>query len=744
MDKKLVLAIQFAAIDKLSGSMKSIVGLGKTGGMALRDMKREATALQRELADVNRQMLSGSGNVYALAGRQAMLAQQLAKTNAEIGKQKKHLADIASIDATNAKMQARAGALKAAGQENVIGGASMLAPLILATKQAGDFQDGMIDIGYKANLTGKEINTMTRQIMAAADAAKQLPEAMRQGVDVLAGFGMDPRQAAQMMAPIGKASTAYKAEIADMAAASFANFQNLKVPVKDTARAIEIMAAAGKAGAFEMKDMAQYFPMLTASAQALKQTGPAAVADLAAAAQVARTATGDAASAATNLQNLLSKINSKVTVEKFKKEFGVDLPAALKKAYSEGKTPMEAIAEITNRTLGGDLTKLSYLFEAEQVQGALRPLIQNMDLYRKIRADALASTGAVEDDFARRSAGANTNARALYGNVQKLAILAGSSLLPALVSVTGGLNSMGTGLANFIEAHPDFSRAVLTGIAGLAAFRIGLGALQFAFGGIIGPLGNAISLARKFSAWGGIARIVGGVAGAFRTYGPVITGVLGKLGTGALAFGRTFLRMGAMMLTNPFVLLAVGIGAAAYLIYANWEKIKAGLGQAKAWLGGLASQFWAMGKAIIQGLANGISAAPGAVWNALRGVVMGGITNVKAMLGIRSPSRLFMGIGGHVTEGLAIGVDRGARQPLQSMNRLATGLTGAMALGAAPAMAAGGSAGAQARMQSAAPMTLNITINTQAGQDAQAIADAVIAKIKAADAVARRSSYQDN
>jgi hypothetical protein len=43
---------------------------------------------------------------------------------------------------------------------------------------------------------------MAQGILRAADAAYQMPEAMRQGVDALSGFGIDPREAMQMIGPI--------------------------------------------------------------------------------------------------------------------------------------------------------------------------------------------------------------------------------------------------------------------------------------------------------------------------------------------------------------------------------------------------------------------------------------------------------------------------------------------------------------------------------------------------------------
>lgn len=74
------------------------------------------------------------------------------------------------------------------------------------------------------------------------------------------------------------------------------------------------------------------------------------------------------------------------------------------------------------------------------------------------------------------------------------------------------------------------------------------------------------------------------------------------------------------------------------------------------WLGDLATRMVTFGRNIIDGLVKGILAAPEAVWNALRSVVLRGVDNVREMLGIASPSKLFMAMGGFITSGLAIGI----------------------------------------------------------------------------------------
>ena len=74
------------------------------------------------------------------------------------------------------------------------------------------------------------------------------------------------------------------------------------------------------------------------------------------------------------------------------------------------------------------------------------------------------------------------------------------------------------------------------------------------------------------------------------------------------------------------------------------------------WFTDLAARMITWGAHIIDGLVKGIKAAPEAVWNALKSVVLRGIENVRELLGIASPSKVFMEIGGFVSEGMAVGI----------------------------------------------------------------------------------------
>lgn len=558
------------------------------------------------------------------------------------------------------------------------------------------------------------------------------------------GRTADPRKAVAMMKPIGRAATAYRAEIADLSAAAFAANDNLKVPVEQTARVIDVMAAAGKAGAFEIKDMAGAFPALTAGYQALGQTGVGAVADLAAALQIARKGAGDSATAANNVANLIQKISSPATVKAFAK-MGVDLPAALKKAYRDSKTPLEAIAELTQKATGGDLGKLGNLFEDAQVQGALRPIIQNLKEYRRIRAEATGAKGVTDTDFAERLKDSDQQTKALAINAKILAVNLGSLLLPAVNGVTEKLAAFTGWVAGAAERHPLLAKGAALAAAGLAVLMVTFGVLAIGAAAILGPIALANAGLVAMGVTGGAASI-----GLF----PIIATIAGVVA-------------GAVLLAG-----------AAYLIYQNWGAISGFFGNLWAKVTGAfatAGAFimdWGprVGRFLMDGLLTMLS--PDRLVARVVQLGRAAIGAFKGVLGIHSPSRVFAGLGGFMMAGLDRGLDDGARRPLANIRRVAGALAGtfaagavaapgldmeARATGARQALSRGSSTLAQFRAadrQRSAPASsgtppapVTIIINAAPGQSERSIAqevERILAERDRRASAARRSSFRDD
>ncbi|ECB7412520.1 hypothetical protein E1J77_14055 [Salmonella enterica subsp. enterica serovar Typhimurium] len=203
----------------------------------------------------------------------------------------------------------------------------------------------------------------------------------------------------------------------------------------------------------------------------------------------------------------------------------------------------------------------------------------------------------------------------------------------------------------------------------------------------------------------------------------------GGLLRGLMAAGRAVLFIGRALMMNPIGLLITGIAVAAYLIYRYWEPIKGfftrlwtgienigtqiwssitgfftdrwqdiqtafdggllGIGElilnwsplglftqvfseVMSWFGiDLPKNFTDFGKNIIDGLTSGIKNK----WNAVKDTFKELTDGIKGFFTdeteIHSPSRVFMGYGGYIVEGLQLGINNTAWKAEQAAKGLA-------------------------------------------------------------------------
>ena len=98
----------------------------------------------------------------------------------------------------------------------------------------------------------------------------------------------------------------------------------------------------------------------------------------------------------------------------------------------------------------------------------------------------------------------------------------------------------------------------------------------------------------------------------------------------------------------------------------------------------LPASFNGFGRMLIDGLVNGITSRLAAVKATIMNVANAAKGWFKSALGIKSPSRVFREFGGFMTQGLAIGIDRGADDAVSRVRRLAGRMASAGLAIAAP------------------------------------------------------------
>ncbi|SDI36509.1 phage tail tape measure protein, TP901 family, core region [Pseudomonas flavescens] len=267
-----------------------------------------------------------------------------------------------------------------------------------------------------------------------------------------------------------------------------------------------------------------------------------------------------------------------------------------------------------------------------------------------------------------------------------------------------GLTVMVGRIGAWVRENPVLTAQITKTVAGLGLLMAVMGGITLALASILGPF-------------------------AMVRFAMMLLGIksLGLV-TGIKAVGSVLLWLGRIAMANPIGLLITVLAGGAYLIYKNWDAVKAymaglwaelkegfsgGIGSIiatlvnfsplgliyRAFAGVLSylgvelpSKFTDFGGMLMDGMVNGITAGLGKVKSAITGAGESTISWFKEKLGIHSPSRVFAQLGGFTMAGLGQGLAKGEGEVLKQVASTAKQLTaaGAATLGlgfALPALA---------------------------------------------------------
>ncbi|MDV2487538.1 phage tail tape measure protein [Acinetobacter johnsonii] len=318
---------------------------------------------------------------------------------------------------------------------------------------------------------------------------------------------------------------------------------------------------------------------------------------------------------------------------------------------------------ITNELFGSEALPI-----VMQYSQGLELLKTNLDAV----SNASKYAGSMEAEYASRAATTANNIQLAKNHMAALGITIGNVLLPGVNSMIGSFNTVMSKVQAWAQANP-----VLAG----TLTKIAVGAIA-----IVGGL-SALSI------------------GAIAIFGPMM--MVGR------AFGAVALAakgMSMALLTNPITWIVLAIAGAAFLIYKNWAPISAffvgiwntiktafnggitgissliinwspiglfysAFAKVLSWFGiDLPAKFTGFGAMILEGLKNGILSKVNAVKDAITGAVSGVIDKARGILGIHSPSRVFMGIGGYTMQGMANGIANANGLPIAATSTATQGV----------------------------------------------------------------------
>ncbi|MFZ3485750.1 phage tail tape measure protein [Sphingomonas sp. 3-13AW] len=774
--------------------------------------KREAGQLERQhrseaiqLGELRTRLREAGIETRDLARHERELRERARDTNRELSAQERHLERVTSrqerlgrarerFDRTSNTARNIAGSGFAAAGTAV----AAAAPVVASAKVAMGLEEGMAGVAKVTGMADAQIRQMQGSIV---DLTTKIPMTAVELADIAAagaaaGVGMDKSGtalASQREDLIAFSGDAARMGIAFDMAAEDAGSTMAKWRQAFKMTQPDVVALGDRVNALTNK----FGGKAASVAGIVTRIGPLGEVAGIAAPQVAALASSlnsigvEEEIAATGIKNTLLTLTKGTAAAKSQKaafkSLGLDAGKVAKamQVNSSG-TIVDVLERVGRLSTDKQASVLSELFGTESV-GAIAPLLTNLDGLKErlgLVADQSRYAGSMTNEFLSRINTTQGATDLAANGLQAINLELGQELLPnvkAAAQYTGGL---ATRMRAWAKEHPGFAKALMytaAGAAGLFALFAG-GAILLA--SLMAPFAalSFASTALGISFGGSMLKVAKGLMYPIR-YVPM-------LGRAFLGLAGTVARAGLMLLANPMTWIVLGIVAAvallaygAYKLYQNWDGVAAWFGsmwtRVKGFFAGgidavvgFASTLWPrikgylvgwivylsplpgmltnIGRNLIQGLINGVTGMLGQLKSTIVNAATSAANWFKQKLGIHSPSRVFMGFGGFMMQGLHNGIDRGADGPVNRISRLSRDLTGALAIGAATPALAGGLAPAGAPGSSAAsaapPRTYIIKVEGGTGgpSEIEAAVRRAIEQVERQRSANSRSAFADD
>lgn len=402
-----------------------------------------------------------------------------------------------------------------------------------------------------------------RDVAGRIAGKKELHEAVKSAVETGGGTKEDALAALDKLLASGtvKAETAMKllptlqkgavatgASTEDLSAIAISAMQQFDISEDQIGAVLDKAVAAGQAGNFELSDMARWLPQQMAAAKSAGLSGMNGFEALLVANQQARVTAGTSDEAGNNLVNLLAKITSKETDDRFRKleikgkdgkTHGIDFIKSMENEKKQGKNSIEAFSSIMDMVVGEDdrykslkeklktakkeeqqtlLNQMADLVEGtaigqvisdRQALMALLGIRNNVQLGEKVKAEVGSAEGAVD----------KSHAVIQDTNSAKLENAKNSFEFAQMEGVKGFNDALGDAavkLTEYAKAYPDLTNTVVragTVITALSAAAVAASGALALLGGKRASFGLGGDIADAASGLGRKGKINKGMKG---------------------------------------------------------------------------------------------------------------------------------------------------------------------------------------------------------------------------------------
>ncbi|OTG65917.1 phage tail tape measure protein [Acinetobacter silvestris] len=634
----------------------------------IRRTKAALKSSSTEITGVTRDLNAAGIQMSQLGESESELKGKIHLTTMALNKQKEALGKHQVAQEKYEQMQSRMAKANDLAQKGLmIAGAAAVA-LVVPVKLSIDFESAMADVKKVVDFdTPQQFKQMENDIL---NMSKRLPMAAKDIAAIYAAGGQsgiaknELTQFAETAVKMGVAFDISAAESGQAMAEMRTAFKMSQNEVTTLADKINYLGNNTPAAAKGIMEIVQRIGPLG-------EVGGFAAGSIAALGATIRGMGVAEEIAATGIKNMMLALVAGESATKSQKaaykELGLDSSKVAKDMQTNAEaTTLNVLKQVSKLDKYKQAATLKELFGSESL-GSIAPLLTNMKALEENLgkvADKSKYAGSMEKEYAARAATTANNILLAKNSVAALGITIGNQLLPGINSITGKFTTVINSVQAWAQANPALSSTLVKVTVGAIGIVAGLSALAIGLITIFGPM---MMVAKGF----GIVSI------AARA-------------------------MSMALMTNPITWIVLAIAGAAFLIYKNWTPIKgfflgiwstiktafnggitgisalitnwspiglfySAFAKVLSWFGiDLPSKFTDFGAMMISGFINGIKSK----WSEVKAEISSGMTNVidkaRDILGIHSPSRIFMGIGDYTMQGMANGISQNNRLPISA------------------------------------------------------------------------------
>ncbi len=593
-----------------------------------RDLEKAKVAV-RDLTNKEREMVSRHGamktamqqagiNTKQLSQHQRQLKTDLAATTAQLEQQRSKLAQVgaqqkrlAQVKANYRQTQELRGQIAGHGAAALATGTAMGMTTLKPVIEFAKAETSVVDL--KVSMMGKG-GQLRKEFQAISDLAtklgNKLPGTTADFQNMMSTLIQQGMSAKAILGGLGQATAYLGVQLKmpyDQAALFAAKLQDATgTTEKDMMGLMDTIQRSFYLGV-DSNNMLGAFSALTPALSVLRKAGLDAANTLAPLIVMADQAALSGESAGNAYRKIFQLSMNSKKIQKATKGTGLNLN------FTDGKGEFGGLEQMYSQ-----LAKLKNLSTEKRLQvlkdiyGDDKETLQALDImikkgiagYRETQKK-MADQAALQERVNAQLGTLGNLWDAATGTFTNAMVNFGEAISTELKSVTEWVADLSERLGNWSKRNPELSNTLMRVAGFTSVAAIAFGGLSLAVAAILGPMA--------------IMKLTFGVLGIKGTLlGKVITGLLAPLKW--LTMG--FVKLGLAILTTPIGWIIAGIAAiaaGAYLIYKNWDQLgpwfkstweqcKAATGEFWDYLTTLPSRALNTGKAIIDGLIDGISA----------------------------------------------------------------------------------------------------------------------------------------